>query len=227
MNLMKNPLPEQLTCGRQTRAMDLFSLGCVLYFCITGARHPFGNRLERDINIIKNEMDLSFVDHIPEADDLFFRLLSPDPESRPKASELHHPMFWSCETRLFLRDTSDRLELENRTSNSALLKALQNVALVGKWNDKMEAAFIDNIGHYRKYRFDSVRDLLRVFRKKLNHYGKLPKEVQELVGAVPEGYENYFSSRFPKLLIEVYKVVRQFCEEEDCFHKYFRESFVR
>ncbi|XP_065855475.1 serine/threonine-protein kinase/endoribonuclease IRE1a [Euphorbia lathyris] len=224
--------PEQLLCGRQTRAMDLFSLGCVLYFCITGGRHPFGNRLERDINVIKNKMDLSFVEHIPEAADLLFRLLSPDPESRPKASEvLYHPMFWNCETRLsFLRDTSDRVELEDRTSNSALLQALENVAPValgGRWNEKMEPAFINNIGHYRRYRFDSVRDLLRVFRNKLNHYRELPKEIQELVGAVPEGYENYFSSRFPKLLIEVYKVVREFCGDEGCFHKYFGESFVR
>lgn len=45
--------------------------------------------------------------------------------------------------------------------------------------------------------------------------------LQELVGPVPEGYDGYFRSRFPKLLIEVYKVVYIFCREEDCFHKYF------
>ncbi|KAK4858391.1 hypothetical protein QYF36_023159 [Acer negundo] len=28
--------PEQLLHGCQTRAVDLFSLGCVMYFCITG-----------------------------------------------------------------------------------------------------------------------------------------------------------------------------------------------
>ncbi|CAI0434854.1 unnamed protein product [Linum tenue] len=37
--------PEQLLQGRQTRAVDLFSLGCVLFFCITGGKHPFGTAL--------------------------------------------------------------------------------------------------------------------------------------------------------------------------------------
>uniref|UniRef100_A0A7N0TQU9 non-specific serine/threonine protein kinase n=1 Tax=Kalanchoe fedtschenkoi TaxID=63787 RepID=A0A7N0TQU9_KALFE len=71
--------PEQLLQGRQTRAVDVFSLGCVLFFCVTGGRHPFGDRLERDINIVKNKADLFSVDHIPEAVDLFLQLLNPNP----------------------------------------------------------------------------------------------------------------------------------------------------
>ncbi|KDP43783.1 hypothetical protein JCGZ_22410 [Jatropha curcas] len=221
--------PEQLLNGRQTRGVDLFSLGCVLFFCITGGRHPFGDRLERDINIVKNKKDLSLVEYIPEAEDLISRLLNPDPELRPKALEvLHHPMFWSSEKRLsFLRDVSDRVELEDREYVSDLLKALESTAptaLGGKWDEKMEPAFITNIGHYRRYKFNSVRDLLRVLRNKLNHYRELPKEIQELVGPVPEGYDGYFASRFPKLLMEVYRVVYRFCGEEDCFQKYFTSS---
>lgn len=95
---------------------------------------------------------------------------------------LHHPLFWSSETRLsFLRDTSDRVELEDREANSDLLKSLEStapVALGGKWNEKMEPTFITNIGHYRRYKFDSVRDLLRVMRNKFNHYRELPNEIQ-------------------------------------------------
>lgn len=60
----------------------MFSLGCVLFFCITGGKHPFGDRLERDINIVKNQMDIFLVEHIPEAVDLISRLLNPDPELR-------------------------------------------------------------------------------------------------------------------------------------------------
>ena len=102
---------------------------------------------------------------------------------RPKASEvLHHPLFWNSEMRLsFLRDTSDRVELEDRETGSHLLKALESIApiaLGGKWNEKMDTAFITNIGLYRRYKFDSVRDLLRVMRNKLNHYRELPKEIQ-------------------------------------------------
>lgn len=74
--------PEQLVQGRQTRAVDLFSLGCVLFFCMTAGRHPFGERLERDVNIVKNQKDLFLVEFIPEADDLISCLLNPNPDLR-------------------------------------------------------------------------------------------------------------------------------------------------
>jgi serine/threonine-protein kinase/endoribonuclease IRE1 len=102
---------------------------------------------------------------------------------RPKAIEvLHHPLFWSSEMKLsFLRDVSDRVELEDREANSVLLNVLEStapVALGGKWDEKMEPTFLANIGRYRRYKFDSVRDLLRVMRNKLNHYRELPLEIQ-------------------------------------------------
>ncbi|XVF63509.1 hypothetical protein PTKIN_Ptkin09bG0092300 [Pterospermum kingtungense] len=217
--------PEQLRQGRQTRAVDLFSLGCVLFFCITGGKHPYGDSIERDVNIVNDRKDLFLIESIPEAMDLFSYLLDPNPEMRPKTQDvLHHPLFWSSETRLsFLREASDRVELEDRKSESELLNALESVAAValdGKWDEKLETAFLSNIGQYRKYKFDSVRDLLRVIRNKLNHYRELPQEIQELLGPVPEGFDGYFSTRFPKLLIEIYKVLCTHCKEEKFFQKY-------
>ncbi|KAL4272368.1 hypothetical protein GQ457_13G000270 [Hibiscus cannabinus] len=202
--------PEQLRQGRQTRAVDLFSLGCVLFFCITGGKHPYGDSIERDVNIVNDRKDLFLIESIPEAMDLFSHLLDPNPELRPKAQDvLHHPLFWSSEMRLsFLREASDRVELEDRQSESEVLNELESiapVALDGKWDEKLEAAFLNNIGHYRRYKFDSVRDLLRVIRNKQNHYRELPQDIQELLGPLPEGFDGYFSRRFPKLLIEVYK----------------------
>ncbi|PSS00370.1 Endoribonuclease [Actinidia chinensis var. chinensis] len=223
--------PEQLLHGRQTRAVDMFSLGCVLFYCITGGRHPFGDRLERDINIVKNNADLFLVEYIPEAVDLFSRLLDPNPELRLKASEVfNHPLFWDSDMRLsFFRDVSDGVELEDRESGSDLLKSLESVAplaLGTKWDEKMEPAFINNIGRYRRYKYDSVRDLLRVMRNKLNHYRELPVEIQEILGPVPEGFDGYFASRFPKLLIEVYKVMHKYCREEESFKRYFKGDVV-
>ncbi|KAE9450202.1 hypothetical protein C3L33_17889, partial [Rhododendron williamsianum] len=196
--------PEQLLHGRQTRAVDMFSLGCVLFYCITGGRHPFGDRLERDINIVKSKADLFLVEYIPEAVDF------------------------------------DRVELEDREADSDLLKALESIAplaLGTKWDEKMEPAFLNNIGKYRRYKFDSVRDLLRVMRNKLNHYRELPLKIQviefdywcsfqEILGPVPEGFDGYFGSRFPKLLMEVYKVLHKYCREEEGFNKYFKASVV-
>lgn len=221
--------PEQLLHGRQTRAVDMFSLGCVFFFCVTGGRHPFGDRFERDANIIKNQVDLFLVDNIPEALELFSCLLQPDPQLRPKALEvLHHPFFWNSAMRLsFFHDTSDRVELEDREANSDILRALESIAPIGigaKWDEKMEPAFINDIGRYRRYKYDSVRDLLRVIRNKLNHYRELPAEIQGLLGTVPDGFDEYFRSRFPRLLIEVYKVVCKYCRTEEWFQKYLQGS---
>ncbi|CAA0807032.1 Serine/threonine-protein kinase/endoribonuclease IRE1b [Striga hermonthica] len=221
--------PEQLRRERHTRAVDLFSLGCILFFCITGGKHPFGESLERDVNIVNDRKDLFLIDHIPEATDLISRLLDPDPYLRPKATEvMQHPLFWDPEKRLsFLRDASDRVELEDRENGSQLLVDLENAgkaALGGKWDEKMENAFLNDIGRYRRYKFDSVRDLLRVIRNKLNHFRELSKEIQALLGPVPDGFDSYFTSRFPKLLIEVYGVFFRYCSNEEVFHKYFRGS---
>ncbi|KAJ0241909.1 Serine/threonine-protein kinase/endoribonuclease IRE1a [Hirschfeldia incana] len=219
--------PEQLLQGRQTRAVDMFSLGCILFYSITGCKHPFGDDLERDVNIVKNKVDLFLVEHVPEASDLISRLLNPKPDMRPSATEvLLHPMFWNSEMRLsFLRDASDRVELENREADSEILKAMEStapVAIGGKWDEKLEPIFITNIGRYRRYKYDSIRDLLRVIRNKLNHHRELPSEIQELVGTVPEGFDEYFTVRFPKLLIEVYRVISVHCKEEEVFRKYFK-----
>ncbi|KAK1322026.1 Serine/threonine-protein kinase/endoribonuclease IRE1a [Acorus calamus] len=221
--------PEQLLNGRQTRAVDLFSLGCILYFCLTKGKHPFGTSFERDTNIVKNNVDLFLVEHIPEAVNLFAQMLDPNPENRPKALEvLQHPLFWSSDVRLsFLRDASDRVELEDRANESDLLKALENIGPVacgGKWGEKLHAAFISDMGRYRKYKFDCTRDLLRVIRNKFNHYRELSNELQEILGPVPEGFDGYFASRFPNLLIEVYKVMYCFCREDDSFRKYFNPT---
>ncbi|KAK8716887.1 hypothetical protein V6N13_044180 [Hibiscus sabdariffa] len=83
----------------------------------------------------------------------------------------------------------------------------------------MEPAFLANIGYYRRYKFDGVRDLLRVMRNKSHHYRELPQEIQELVGPVPEGFYGYFDCRFPRLFIEVYKVVSRHCREEEFFQR--------
>ena len=46
---------------RLTKAIDIFSLGCVFYYILTGGYHPFGDRYLREGNIIKGEYDLSLL----------------------------------------------------------------------------------------------------------------------------------------------------------------------
>lgn len=220
--------PEQLRGDSQTRAMDLFSLGCLIFYCITKGKHPFGEYYERDMNIINNHFDLFVVDHIPEAVHLISQLLQPKPEMRPTAVYvINHPLFWCPELRLlFLRDTSDRIE---KTTETDLINALESIgyeAFGGKWREKLDDGLVADMGRYRKYNFESTRDLLRLIRNKSGHYRELPADLKELLGSLPEGFDRYFSSRFPKLLIEVYKVMSVHCKDEEAFRKYFIGSSV-
>eukprot|EP00850_Spirogloea_muscicola_P005936 SM000027S09717 [mRNA] locus=s27:884489:888411:- [translate_table: standard] len=219
--------PEQLAQGRQTRAVDVFALGCVLFFCCSGGAHPFGHRLERDANIMRGQCDLFPIQHIPEARHLLASLLHKDPLRRSTAAQVaRHPLFWDAGERLaFLRDASDRVEGEDREESSTLLKVLEERSSEalggGPWDEKLDSELIDNLGRYRRYHFRSVNDLLRVIRNKSNHFRELPIHMQELMGPHPEGFEYYFAVRFPELLIQVYEVLQQECVQEPAFKRYF------
>ena len=38
---------------RQSKSVDVFSLGLVLFYCLSGGRHAFGESYERDFNILQ------------------------------------------------------------------------------------------------------------------------------------------------------------------------------
>lgn len=48
-------------------AVDVFSFGLLLHYCLTGGRHPFGELYERDANILQRRLTLKHVQHLPEA----------------------------------------------------------------------------------------------------------------------------------------------------------------
>ena len=50
---------------RLTRAVDIFSLGCIFYTCLEPGEHPYGSYFERQQNILKGAKDLSALQHYP------------------------------------------------------------------------------------------------------------------------------------------------------------------
>lgn len=220
--------PEQLKEGRQTRAVDVFSLGCLLFFCITQGQHPYGEHFLRDANIAKGTPDFFAIEDMPEALHLIAALLAHEPSKRPAAKDvLAHPFFWSEDDRLqFLLKASDRVEHEDRVADSAVLSAIEAIGddVFGiSWESKLDAKLLDDGRRYRKYNFNSVRDLLRIIRNKSHHFRELPLEMQESLGS-PEGFETYFTSKFPRLLMEVYKVMQEHCKDELTFKRFFEAN---
>ena len=69
-----------------TKAVDIFALGCLYYYCLAGGSHPYGDRFEREANIMKNTKSLSGLEHFgeegTEATDLIGGMLDPQASSR-------------------------------------------------------------------------------------------------------------------------------------------------
>jgi serine/threonine-protein kinase/endoribonuclease IRE1 len=209
---------------RLTRGVDIFALGCVTYYLLTSGDHPFGARYEREVNILRNQKNLSrlgaFGEEGVEASHLIAAMIDCDPTKRPRAIQvLAHPYFWDAGKRLaFLQDVSDRLEVIDRekdrasaqqlasnlvangmagggagssssrdsvlglpsssttsalaVAESELIRQLEvgakEVTAGGDWTKKVDKAFMDDLGKWRKYHGGSVRDLLRALRNKVN-----------------------------------------------------------
>ena len=71
---------------RLTKSVDIFALGCLFYYVLTNGGHPYGERYEREANIIKNVKSLEglerFGEEGSEAEDLICKMLSPEPYER-------------------------------------------------------------------------------------------------------------------------------------------------
>jgi serine/threonine-protein kinase/endoribonuclease IRE1 len=60
-----------------------------------------------------------------------------------------------------------------------------------------------------------------VFTHQKHHYQDLPENVRRSLGEPPAGFLSYFTKRFPKLLLHVHSVVRQYLAHEPMFTLYF------
>lgn len=211
-----SPLQRKLT-----RAIDIFLLGCVFYYVLSGGHHPFGDRYLREGNIIKGDYGLELLtgEDAEEATHLVAHMISRSPKQRLTTGQvMMHPYFWSSAKRLdFLLRVLDRFEVESRDPPSALLLRLEEAApaVVGRdWQAQFDRGFMGNLEKYRKYRGDRLLDLLRALRNKYHHFNDLQGSLAKAMLPLPEGFYSYFARRFPNLLMEVYFVVSEELRED-------------
>ncbi|KAK4540228.1 hypothetical protein LTR36_009633 [Oleoguttula mirabilis] len=215
------------------RAADIFSLGCLFFWVLTDGIHPYedenGWQQLRELNIKRDNKKMGVLERWSDAYEpmqLITSMLEHQPENRPTALQvLNHPFFWSPEKRLaFLCDCSDHFEREPRgivedgfAGDSYCLQLLEERAeeVIGApyeradFLSKLDRHFVDTLGKQRKYSGNRLLDLLRALRNKKNHYEDMPEDVKKRVGPLAAGYLNYWSNRFPRLLMACYQVVHE------------------
>ncbi|EEC17681.1 serine threonine protein kinase, putative, partial [Ixodes scapularis] len=215
--------PEMLSGhGRATKAVDVFSLGCVFYYVLSGGRHPFGDPLERQANIKHGRHTLTDVGpHGPVAQCLIEQMLRTEPAERPSVAVVtKHPVAF-VRSKFLRLDVSDRIEKE--ATDSAIVRRLERggfEVVRGDWRDHITEELQKDLRKYRTYKGHSVRDLLRAMRNKKHHYRELPEALQAELGSLPDAFVGYFTSRFPLLLLHTYLAL-QGCRTEATLRGYY------
>ncbi|XP_076175051.1 serine/threonine-protein kinase/endoribonuclease Ire1 isoform X2 [Ptiloglossa arizonensis] len=222
--------PEMLNGNRTTCAVDIFSLGCVFYYVLSDGKHPFGDPLRRQANILCGESDLAGLHEVISQSNkelallLIKAMIASDPSERPPVMAVHdHPIFWESARILgFFQDVSDRVEKEQIDSPALIALETDNNRVVrGDWRLLIDVEVATDLRKYRSYRGDSVRDLLRALRNKKHHYRELSPEAQENLGDIPDKFTDYWLSRFPCLLSHVWSAMQAFRDEQtlrDYYH---------
>lgn len=122
---------------------------------------------------------------------------------------------------------SDHFEFEPRDPPSSALLRLESVApaVMGAEMDFLKLLpkdFKDSLGKQRKYTGSKMLDLLRALRNKRNHYNDMPPHLKAHIGGLPDGYLQFWTVRFPSLLMQCHRTVVDLgLTRIDRFRRYF------
>ncbi|XP_012058791.1 PREDICTED: serine/threonine-protein kinase/endoribonuclease IRE1 [Atta cephalotes] len=225
--------PEMLNGERTTCAVDIFSLGCVFYYVLSGGKHPFGDPLRRQANILCGESNLTALQEVSSSDRelallLIKAMLCSNPAGRPPASAIcNYPIFWNLAEILgFFQDISDRVEKDQSDSPALIALETYSERVTGDdWRLYIDFEVATDLRKYRSYRGESVRDLLRALRNKKHHYRELSLKAQESLGEIPNKFTEYWLSRFPCLLCHVWCAMQNF-RNESSLKQYYHPHYI-
>jgi len=216
---------------KTTKKVDIFAIGCVAYNLLTGS-HPYGDPHQREMRIIENDRDIHPLQDLdPLAHHFVDKTTEWDPTTRFDTFEsLSHIFFWSAEKQLqFIKVLSDKLVFlaeENADDPLLLLFDVPSPKVIGQadWSLLMDEKLTHQLNRFHKYDTSKISDLLRFIRNKSLHYREFPDPVKELLGPMPQGYLNYFCSRFPSLVVCSYMFMTQHFKSDPAITNFLSSS---
>lgn len=191
--------PELWEGENRTRAVDIFSLGCVFFYVLTRGGHPFDSpgdiKLQESIelwqgNIMGNRFSLKL---LVECGSKFEAELAND----LIGSMIQHDIL----------DFYHRIGnyMENKKDSKHLVEQLEcnsSEVFEGSWMDTLDPAVKSDLKGFKEQK-GHVCGLLRVIRNKTEHFLKLGPKLKAIYIS-PEGVVHYYNNHFPKLLLHTY-----------------------
>ena len=227
----KAPELLQKKLNEHSKRSDIFSCGLLFHYILANKKHPFGHSESTEPldpqtteeNIRTNRFDFcTSLTH--EAAHLLAKMLSAQPEQRPKASSLKcFPFFWNDhQKRHFLIAIGNQKVIEEprpirHRPLTDVEKHLEDVYSkkwknVLGWDSYISDIFYDvtkqyNARQYTARQKKSAVELARFIRNSYNHVNDFSEKTQQLILK-----KSVFFKRFPCLVTEVYKAVEA-CDE--------------
>jgi hypothetical protein len=211
--------PEHYKQGNPTPKVDIFSLGCCMFYVFSHGRRPFEDLREPDnkvlmsVNIQIGRSNVKPVQHMPEVADLVTSMIDIEAKIRPSTAQvLEHPLFWSDETRFqFLCAVGKE---DDVASNSPVARAALPPSLLPKqaWSDAIDKRvwLHYTTGEQARTHYDtsSATHLLRFLRNCEAHPPPQDSPAQAVLVA-HGGMASYFGGSggggcFPQLLLMVH-----------------------
>jgi serine/threonine protein kinase len=208
--------------GQETRstAVDIFSLGCVFHFILTGG-HPFGEILHLkgcQDNIMSREYEPTFAElyehhsahQASMAEDLIRRMICSNAADRIQSQKIkEHPFLWSkMEMRNFFIRLGNYVKDKDNSNVSSFKKKLEEDASAvfdGNWLQKLHPVARRDV---KDYEGDKICSLLQVIRNKIEHFEQIRnKELRKIYSRSADGVVEYYMERFPKLVPYTYRIL--------------------
>ncbi|GAM20167.1 hypothetical protein SAMD00019534_033420 [Acytostelium subglobosum LB1] len=137
---------EVINNQRKTNSVDIFSLGCLMYYILTDGGHPFGDNLPLRVSkIIFDQFDIQQLTDQPCATDLITQMISHDPSTRPSiTSVINHPFFWDINKRQsFIIRVSQTVQNQPHTFLNITIDKQR--FLRQSWNMSIDSKLLDQL----------------------------------------------------------------------------------
>ncbi|KAI4292383.1 serine/threonine-protein kinase/endoribonuclease IRE1 [Pancytospora philotis] len=127
-----------------------------------------------------------------------------------------HPFFWRLDTKLeLICDVSDYIDVNPYYRDR--VERLKELVFRGRWTDTVDRRILDHVEKKRRYNGMSLVDLMRVIRNSHRHHHEYGNK--ELYSLLPGGIAEYYTTRFPTLVLCLYKC--KHIRSNEVFKRYF------